>query len=70
MNGVHMDRIHNGGGDNNPTIGYGFNLNAFTYDQIETFLTHALGGQLTALQEEALVSRFISNRTARFLLSN
>ena len=43
--GKNIRNIHDGGGDGNPTIGYGFNLAALgnTYAKIESYLTHALG---------------------------
>lgn len=54
LNGQNIRNIHNGGGDGNPTIGYGFNLNAHDYNKIESYLTHAFGGVLTQLQQDGL----------------
>jgi hypothetical protein len=60
---INIRRIHSGGGDGNPTIGYGFNLNAHSYAKIESYLTHALGGALTQLQQDglALIAQFKSD---------
>src|SRR5690349_15513658 len=38
-----LNRIHNGGGDGNPTIGYGYNLAAGTYNEIIPKLEMACG---------------------------
>ena len=52
--GDEVSLIHDGGGDNNPTIGYGFNLSAQPFAKIEAFLTHAFGGSLTSEQQAGL----------------
>lgn len=39
--------------DPHPTIGYGFNIDAFTFTEVKGLLTYALGG-LTALQQQGM----------------
>lgn len=45
--------IHNDG-ENLPTIGYGFNLDAFTLEQIEEGLGYAFGGSLSSTQQTGI----------------
>ncbi len=52
--GTGYERIHNGGGDGNPTFGYGFNLNAFNASVVEEVILHAYNGALTAQQNNGL----------------
>ncbi len=52
--GTGFERIHNGGGDGNPTFGYGFNLAAFNANIVEQVISHAYSGVLTARQGDGL----------------
>lgn len=52
--GTGFERIHNGGGDGNPTFGYGFNLAAFNASVVEAVILHAYGGSLTGQQSAGL----------------
>lgn len=52
--GDNIRRIHDGGGDGNPTLGYGFNLNAHSIAKITDYLTYAYGGTLTQLQQDGI----------------
>jgi len=49
--GIHGDE---GGVAGDPAIGYGFDLNTWTINQIESALTYAFGGTLTADQQDAV----------------
>ena len=53
-NGTGFERIHNGGGDGNPTFGYGFNLAAFDASVVEQVILHAYGNSLNGLQSDGL----------------
>ncbi len=52
--GTGYERIHNGGGDGNPTFGYGFNLAAFSANVVEQVIEHAYNGSMTAQQYDGL----------------
>ena len=52
--GTGDQRIHDGGGDGNPTFGYGFNLAAFSASVVEQVITHAYSGSLTSAQQDGL----------------
>lgn len=52
--GTGFQRIHNGGGDGNPTFGYGFNLAAFNANIVEQVISHAYSGVLTGQQGDGL----------------
>ncbi|MEO1244024.1 MAG: calcium-binding protein, partial [Pseudomonadota bacterium] len=52
--GTGFDRIHNGGGDGNPTFGYGFNLAAFNANIVEAVIRHAYSNSLTSEQLDGL----------------
>jgi len=50
-----LDRIHNGGGDGNPTFGFGFNLaTAVAASHIDELFEHIYNGVLTATQQNAV----------------
>ncbi|MFC2952878.1 calcium-binding protein [Marinicaulis aureus] len=53
-NGTGYERIHNGGGDGNPTFGYGFNLAAFSASIVEQVIQHAYSNSLAAQQDDGL----------------
>ncbi|WDI30837.1 calcium-binding protein [Hyphococcus flavus] len=53
-NGTGFERIHNGGGDGNPTFGYGFNLAAFSASIVEQVILHAYSNSLTGQQGDGL----------------
>lgn len=53
-NGSGFERIHNGGGDGNPTFGYGFNLAAFSASIVEQVILHAYSNSLTGQQGDGL----------------
>ena len=50
----------NAPGDPHPTIGHGFNIDAFSFSTVRAALTFALGGSLTSLQAQgmALISTY------------
>jgi len=52
--GAGFQRIHDGGGDGNPTFGYGFNLAAFSATVVEQVILHAYGGSVTSQQRAGL----------------
>ena len=52
--GTGFERIHNGGGDGNPTFGYGFNLAAFSANVVEQVIEHAYGGSMSSQQRDGL----------------
>ena len=52
--GTGYERIHNGGGDGNPTFGYGFNLAAFSAVVVEKVILHAYKGVLSGQQSDGL----------------
>ncbi|HPE32722.1 MAG TPA: calcium-binding protein, partial [Parvularculaceae bacterium] len=52
--GTGYDGIHNGGGDGNPTFGYGFNLFAFSASIVEQVILHAYNNSLTSQQSDGL----------------
>ncbi len=52
--GTGYERIHNGGGDGNPTFGYGFNLAAFSASVVEQVIEHAYNGSMTSQQGDGL----------------
>ena len=52
--GTGFQRIHDGGGDGNPTFGYGFNLAAFSASVVEQVILHAYGGSVTSQQRAGL----------------
>lgn len=50
-----LDRIHNGGGDGNPTFGFGFNLaTAVAASHIDELFEHIYNGVLTVTQQNAV----------------
>lgn len=52
--GTGFQRIHNGGGDGNPTFGYGFNLAAFNANIVDQVIRHAYSNSLSGLQRDGL----------------
>ncbi|MHA7872537.1 MAG: hypothetical protein ACX939_09330, partial [Hyphococcus sp.] len=52
--GTGFQRIHNGGGDGNPTFGYGFNLAAFDATIVDQIIRHAYSNVLTGQQQAGL----------------
>lgn len=51
--GLREPRIHDGGGDGNPTFGYGFNLAGFSASIVEQAIRYAFTGSFSgALSSE------------------